>query len=447
MEGILESSTYRTLHAHNFSRSSSQASLVLTDLLSRYLSLLTSSCAKYAQHAGRLNLTMKDTLSALEEMGVNLDELSEYCKSEGKELGRYAIQTTRRLEDLREIKASLADGLEHGRDGVIHLNYGPIPESFTLEDEEDSEEEEVEAENKDHDEAMVFEPPPPETELINPNVPIPSMLPPPLPLSPVSNPSSPARKRTRSSVWEPPSHVPAFLPPFPVPRDNSAPNSPDQPPPIELPPQRHPLGGKPLSPLPQVSTSTSSSDYLTPVPYSQSSLSTISAWHLPAAPPETSPQFQSTLPRLPTPQTQPALLGAYHHILTHPPSRNANSTNPSRHRVALSLLYQTETNPRWEPADTLFSISAPNAPRVSAMPFSHPVPKKGSEAVVDPKGDKPEQEITRPVLQQMSPHPVTTAERITPLMSQQGSRIPDATRSVLPVSQLFRIGFSLSNGL
>jgi len=104
MDGILESSTYRTLHAHNFSRSSSQASLVLTDLLSRYLSLLTSSCAKYAQHAGRLNLTVKDALSALDEMGVNVDELSAYCRSEGRELGRYAVQTARRLEDLKEIK-------------------------------------------------------------------------------------------------------------------------------------------------------------------------------------------------------------------------------------------------------------------------------------------------------------------------------------------------------
>jgi Wiskott-Aldrich syndrome protein len=81
--------------------------LLLTDLLSRYLSVLTSSCARYAHHAGRLNLTVKDALSALNDMGVNVDELAEYCKSEGKEFSRYAVQTARRLEDLREMKGQL----------------------------------------------------------------------------------------------------------------------------------------------------------------------------------------------------------------------------------------------------------------------------------------------------------------------------------------------------
>ena len=104
MESLIESSTYRTLHAHNFSRTSSQAAFVLSDLLAKYLFLLTSSCAKYAQHSGRMNLTVQDALSALEEMGVDLDELSDYCRTEGRELGRYTIQTMRRMEDLKDIR-------------------------------------------------------------------------------------------------------------------------------------------------------------------------------------------------------------------------------------------------------------------------------------------------------------------------------------------------------
>jgi len=104
MESLIESSTYRTLHAHNFSRTSSQAAFVLSDLLSRYLFLLTSSCSKYAQHSGRMNLTVQDALSALEEMGIDLDELSDYCRTEGRELGRYTIQTMRRMEDLKDIR-------------------------------------------------------------------------------------------------------------------------------------------------------------------------------------------------------------------------------------------------------------------------------------------------------------------------------------------------------
>jgi len=101
---LLESATQRTLHAHSFSRSSSHASSVLTDLLSRYLALLTSTCAKYAQHAGRTGLTVRDAIGALDELGVSVEALNEYCATEGKELNRYALYSARRVEDLHEFK-------------------------------------------------------------------------------------------------------------------------------------------------------------------------------------------------------------------------------------------------------------------------------------------------------------------------------------------------------
>lgn len=104
---LLEAAVCRTLHAHSFSRSSSQASLVLTDLFSRYLALLSTTCAKYAQHAGRTSMSIRDAIGALEELGVGVDELSEYCYSEGKELSRYAIHSARRVEDLNEFRGWL----------------------------------------------------------------------------------------------------------------------------------------------------------------------------------------------------------------------------------------------------------------------------------------------------------------------------------------------------
>jgi histone H3/H4 len=104
---LLESATHRTLHAHSFSRASSQASHVLTDLLSRYLTLLSSTCAKYAHHAGRTDLSASDAIGALDELGLGLEELTEYCSSEGKELGRYAIHSARRVEDMNEFKGQL----------------------------------------------------------------------------------------------------------------------------------------------------------------------------------------------------------------------------------------------------------------------------------------------------------------------------------------------------
>lgn len=105
---LLESTIHKTLHAHAFSRASTQATLVFTDLLSRYLTLLTSTCAKYAQHAGRTKLTIYDALEALEELGANVEDLSEYGSAEGKELNRYALHSARRQEELNEFRCMLS---------------------------------------------------------------------------------------------------------------------------------------------------------------------------------------------------------------------------------------------------------------------------------------------------------------------------------------------------
>ena len=250
-----------------------------------------------------------------------------------------------------------------------------------------------------------------------------------LPPSPVSIPSSPSRKRLRTE-WNAPPHVPDFLPPFPLPNEHPDPPSPENTP-ATLPTLLRTQEA--LSPLPQVSTTTSSADYLTPVPYSSSSLSSTPVWHLPQPP--ASFDFPSQPPRLVTPQIPPSLLGAYHHILTNPSPSHGNAGNPARHRVALALLAQTENNPRWEPADTLFGLSSPNAPRVPAMPPSHPIAKQppinasGDSGKTDLKAE----EINKVPLPPLSNFPVTAQEHIAPSMSTQGSRLPEVTRSVLPV--------------
>jgi histone H3/H4 len=101
---LLETVILKTLHAHSFTRSSSQASLALTDLLSRYLLLLATTCSQYAQHAGRLNITVRDAMSVLDELGVSMDELHEYCGTEGDELARYSGHCAKRQEELGEFK-------------------------------------------------------------------------------------------------------------------------------------------------------------------------------------------------------------------------------------------------------------------------------------------------------------------------------------------------------
>lgn len=101
---ILHTTTTRTLHAHNFNKSSTQATHTLTDALSRYLAVLAETCAQYAQHAGRTGVTIRDALAALEEIGVGVDELREYAESEARDMVRYTGQTARRADELAEVK-------------------------------------------------------------------------------------------------------------------------------------------------------------------------------------------------------------------------------------------------------------------------------------------------------------------------------------------------------
>jgi len=266
---------------------------------------------------------------------------------------------------------------------------------------------------------------------------------PPLPLSPISNPSSPKRKRPRLPNWEPPEYIPHFLPPFPSIVEET-PGSPVEDP-ISTP---HPQSSAtPLS-TPQVSdaaaaeksaitlsqslTTAAASDFLVQVPYSQSSLASISDRHLPSAfPPAPPPSIQARQNRLPTLQIEPSLLGAYHHILTHPPPSELPSLNPSRHKVAMALITQGRANPRYNPADTLFGSVAPSPPRVSTIGPSYPVPI-GESLNTDKGKDSKEKDFKLP---QSIPRPVSSIERIAPFISQQTSQIPSLALRVLPVRQ------------
>lgn len=373
---LLESATQRTLHAQNFSRTSSQASCVLTDLVARYLQLLASTCGKYAEHAGRRRLSPKDVVSSLAELGLGLSELEDYLKDEAYELGRYAIRSFRGIEDLNEYRAHLQHGLKLDKDDLQSLEY----EQHQGKD--DDEEEEI----------VELETPPP----------------------------SPPRKRPRTLDWEPPDHIPDFLPPFPT---ADPPNSPDVVPKVEL----------PASPIPQaanaaasaIALSESAPDISTRVPYSQSSLSQISEWHLPE-------QEQALIPSkenvLPTPQVDPSLTGAYLHILKNPPSPTLPPANPSRHRVAMNLLGLTQTAGRWDVADTLYANVEPNLPRVAPTGPTYAVPV-GTLPFIDSKKGPPPEKLPPGV----PPRAIGGNAVLASNVAAQGSRVPELARCVLPV--------------
>lgn len=259
---------------------------------------------------------------------------------------------------------------------------------------------------------------------------------PPLPLSPISNPSSPSRKRPRTANWKPPSHIPAFLPPFPSMNTEPPPSIPPSPNDLQLaetqaaelmPPPLDVKIEKTAVSITQTMASSAASDYLVQVPYSQSSLSSVPEWHLPTPPPSLN-KSQSHKSALPTLQTEPALFKAYHHILTHPPPTTLPPSTLSRHKVAMAFLAQTQNTPRWDAPDTLFSNVAPCPPRVAVIGPSHPV---SINETLTGKAEPKDKDFRFPPT---IPRPVSTIERITPLLGQQSNRIPELARHVLPVS-------------
>ena len=345
--------------------------------------------------------------------------------------------------------AQLAEGLRQDRDDAIPLHYmrAPTPLEDGESDEEsgsdDSEEEGMDVDVGSQalnghanfqDEPMLVGDN--DGEGLGPTShkrrqPQPSS--PPLPLSPISNPSSPNRKRARTSNWEPPEYIPDFLPPFPTVSDEMPVSTSDMPPTPHITQHTMPISAhvpeavpekQPITTLSQSLTSAAASDILVQAPYSQSSLSYVPEWHLPSLPSMSSSHTRQ--PPLPTPQVEPSLLSAYHYILTHPPPTELPPLNPSRHKVAMALIKQAQTNVRWNPADTLFASVGPCPPRVATIQPSYPV------AIGDTPGSKEgtEKDLKLPAT---ASRPVSASERIAPFISQQTSRIPELARHILPV--------------
>jgi len=369
---ILDSVILKILHAHSFSRTSSQASGVLSNLVSRYLVLLSSVSGGYAELAGRSKVNIWDVLSSLGELGVTLEELDEYAASEGKELGRYASSSTRRLDDILEFRSNFPDH-------YVHHEIKTFVLPGYLED--------------GHDDNTI-----PLLDL----------------------------EASYSDLYR--STTPDFLPPFPDDTSRTRSASPiPTPSPVKL--------EKPPSLIPQHISSDTVSDYVTQVDYSQSVLASTPEWHLPSRPPASS-LSQKQSPRLPTPQTEHALIQAYHHILTHPVPPPV-PPNPAKHRVSTTLLSQVQNNPRWDPPDTLYANIVPCPPRISAIGPSYPV---GQSTLNDIRAGKDDKEgDKKPIFPSAPPRPVFSSDKPVFLVSQQSSRLPDLARQILPVR---RYGFT-----
>jgi hypothetical protein len=333
-------------------------------------------------------------------------------------------------------------GVREDRDDAIYLEYMPVPndlpsdEEIPEEEESDNEEDiplvsspvtgvHIDTQMAETEEEI--EPIPPKRK-DDERIPSPCPHTPPLPLSPISNPSTPPRKRPRTSGWNAPDHIPDFLPPFP----SHSPRHTPSPPPIALPPTASSLPSlppkldRPITPPPELTSNTG--DYRTPIPHNISVLSSAPLTHLPTRPltPPLPPPPQHGVPDL-----QRSLYQAYHYALTHPPPQELGPANPTRYKVAVTLIEQAQQkNPRWEPVPSLYGISVSNAPRVNSNGPTYPIPLGQDEKLNNGKGKEVE-ETRFPAL---PARPVIASERVAPLISQQGSRLPSLAREILTVS-------------
>ncbi|GJJ13966.1 hypothetical protein Clacol_008223 [Clathrus columnatus] len=448
---VLHTTTTRALHAHNFSKTSTRATYILTNILSRYLILLSETCARHAQHAGRTGITVREAVSALEEIGVDIDELREYAEGEVEDLLRYTAQTAKRAEELAEIKSAIRDGSYYDPSNDIPLVYAPFDEEDISDDEAANQPIKTEeypeyylqpltrnAENKDifdveHLASSVF-------PILSPEEP---------------GSQSPPHKRTRlPSNSDLPDYIPNFFPPFPIdpqipnsslPRELTPPmptlvalqqNTKDHPSsqPVESRTQvsefrndfKSHLPVRQPSPALPASTSTTSS-YLTNIPYEQSSLANTPEWRLPkAAAPVTLTSSSSSIS---------ALLSSYSYLQSSSLSAvDVLSPNPLRH--GLSMMLVGLSSRAYSPAATLFGSSVVNT--------CGPIPRRAAplpaQAIPLDKNGKPIISSSIHTLPLPPPEwharsvagPIAYAEPTT----TQGSRIPLLARGTLPHSVL-----------
>jgi Wiskott-Aldrich syndrome protein len=310
--------------------------------------------------------------------------------------------------------------MRQDRDDAIPLEYAP----YEGELEESSEYEESEDEDMEATDAMDVDPKSPVPQKRRQGTP-------PLHLSPISNPPSPSRKRARMSNWNPPEHIPDFLPPFPS--NEQVPESAHPSPRLSQPPELPPVtDDKPAAQVSQALTTTAStSDIHIVIPYSQSTLATLPERHLPGPPPRTSSSLTRPSQRYNTPQIEPSFIAAYHYILTHPPPAVPPPSTVQRHRVATSLLGLIQTKSRWTPSDSLYGSVAPCPPRIATVPPSYPVAVTDLGADSKPKDTRDRAETFK--FPQMNNRPVAGIERLAPLVGQPASRLPDLARHVLHV--------------
>ncbi|KAF8305831.1 hypothetical protein DL93DRAFT_2089228 [Clavulina sp. PMI_390] len=85
----LRNATVTVVRAHDFAKTSQTAVHVLTDLLARFCDLLIGTTSEHAHLAGRTSANVLDALAALEELGMDVQDLMDWRRVDGPTIAEY----------------------------------------------------------------------------------------------------------------------------------------------------------------------------------------------------------------------------------------------------------------------------------------------------------------------------------------------------------------------
>lgn len=131
------------LSSAGFSRSSSSAADLLSEVMQRYIQLIGSTCVQHANHAGRTVVSPQDLRASLEHIlgGEPIEELLEWAEDEGKlpvsDYAAGALVTSPQMNGVNGAHPGLAAGPPpsalqdpmRGKDLIRVLNTGRVPPS------------------------------------------------------------------------------------------------------------------------------------------------------------------------------------------------------------------------------------------------------------------------------------------------------------------------------
>ncbi|WWD08067.1 hypothetical protein V865_006177 [Kwoniella europaea PYCC6329] len=326
-EAVLHLATLHTLAQAGFASTSQAASLTLSTVIPKYLKVLATACVERATLAGRGKVAAIDVVDALDDMGVNVDELIDWAVDQS---GDYFDDTS-----MGGLQNYLQEGLSV-EEGIAQMKLVP-QEELEQADEDEEREEEQQQDISQGDEDITMDRSH-EDEQIK------------------VEPEEEVEMEERLYIYRHKSPDFSWLPPLP-----SINNQPQQGP--TSPGTREPDQPSSSEAIPLPAPSQSIADrYRRPISYASSQLSQAHPFHDPPR-----PQPSSSIPISPAPSSLPNLISTYAAIASDP---SITLRQTDLRRQATELLRQTIlTVDSYSPSPTLTTPIPPV--RASSIVPSH----------------------------------------------------------------------------